>query len=104
MKPTLTPHPGAMIARELEVLGISAKSFASNINVHPATVSRLLSGKASLTPIIAKRVAAALGGTADNWLRMQIAYDLWQLESEDLSFINAYPVTENKSLDQARTH
>lgn len=104
MKSTLTLHPGAMIACKLEALGISAKSFADNIDVHPATVSRLLSGKASLTPGVAKRVAAALGKTADYWLSMQIAYDLGQLENEDLSFISAYPASDIKSSAQAHTH
>ena len=72
-------------------MGVSARRFALNIGVTPATVSRLLAGKTALTAPLAIRVAAAMGSTPEFWLRLQSAYDLRQLESQiDTSGIVVY--------------
>ncbi|EAB8175381.1 HigA family addiction module antidote protein [Shigella sonnei] len=84
-------HPGQIIARDLADMGVSARRFALNIGVTPATVSRLLAGKTALTAPLAIRVAAAMGSTPEFWLRLQSAYDLRQLESQiDTSGIVVY--------------
>ncbi|BAN99966.1 HTH transcriptional regulator (plasmid) [Plautia stali symbiont] len=84
-------HPGEIIARDLEDMGISGRRFALNIGVTPATVSRFLAGKTALTPALAIRIAAALGSTPEFWLRLQSAYDLRQLENQiDTSEIVLY--------------
>ncbi|WP_208952509.1 HigA family addiction module antitoxin [Rahnella sp. ChDrAdgB13] len=84
-------HPGEIIARDLEDMGVSGRRFAVNIGVTPATVSRFLSGKTALTPSLAIRVAAALGSTPEFWLRLQSAYDLRKLENQiDTSEIVVY--------------
>lgn len=82
-------HPGEIIARDLDDMGISGRRFALNIGVTPATVSRLLTGKTALTPSLAIRIAAALGSTPEFWLRLQSTYDLRQLEI-DTSKIETY--------------
>ncbi|EDS8689601.1 HigA family addiction module antidote protein [Salmonella enterica] len=84
-------HPGEIIARDLEDMGISGRRFALNIGVTLATVSRFLAGKTALTPAMAIRIAAALGSTPEFWLRLQSAYDLRQLENRiDTSQIALY--------------
>jgi addiction module HigA family antidote len=84
-------HPGEIIARDLEDMGVSGRRFALNIGVTPATVSRFLAGKTALTPPLAIRIAAALGSTPEFWLRLQSAYDLRQLENQiDTSGIVLY--------------
>lgn len=84
-------HPGEIIARDLDDMGISGRRFALNIGVTPATVSRFLTGKTGLTPSLAIRIAAALGSTPEFWLRLQTAYDLRQLEDKiDTSKIERY--------------
>ena len=84
-------HPGQIIARDLADMGVSARRFALNIGVTPATVSRLLAGKTALTAPLAIRVAAAMGSTPEFWLRLQSAYDLRQRESQiDTSGIVVY--------------
>lgn len=84
-------HPGEIIARDLEDMGVSGRRFALNIGVTPATVSRFLAGKTALTPSLAIRIAAALGSTPEFWLRLQSAYDLRQLENQiDTSGIVVY--------------
>ncbi|MEX9604351.1 type II toxin antitoxin system addiction module antidote protein HigA [Providencia rettgeri] len=84
-------HPGEMIARDLEDMGVSGRRFAHNIGVTPATVSRLLAGKTALTPSLSIRIAAALGSTPEFWLRLQSNYDLRKLENQiDTSGIVLY--------------
>jgi plasmid maintenance system antidote protein VapI len=34
-------------------------------------------GRAAISAELAIRLAAALGGSAESWLRMQLTYDLW---------------------------
>ncbi|HWW31436.1 MAG TPA: HigA family addiction module antitoxin, partial [Steroidobacteraceae bacterium] len=38
---------------------------------------RVLNGHAAVSAELAIRLAAALGGSAESWLSMQAAYDLW---------------------------
>lgn len=97
-RPFRVPHPGEMIARQLADMNISGRKFADNIGVAPATISRLLSGKAALTPSLAIRVTAALGSTPEFWLRLQTNYDLRQLEDQiDISDIKGYGSLEDNN-------
>ncbi len=86
------PHPGGMLAEELECLGISAREFARGIGVAPSSVTRILNEKGPITPEMAVRIAKALKGPdARMWLRMQADYDLWQAEHRiDTSAIKSY--------------
>ena len=43
-------------------------------------LSELLNGHAGVSPEMAIRLEKAFGSTAETWLRMQLAYDLWQAE------------------------
>lgn len=75
------PHPGEVI-RELyiEPLGITIKSLAEHLGVRRATISDVINGNASVSPIMAIRLAKAFKTTPDLWLGMQIDYDLWQAQ------------------------
>ncbi len=44
------------------------------------TLSKIVNGKARVTPEIAVRLSVALGGSAESWLGHQAAYDLWEIE------------------------
>ena len=84
------PHPGAMIAEELEELGISAREFARHIGVAPSSVTRILNEEGPITPEMSVKIAQALQGPdADMWLRMQANYDAWQAKTRfDVSHIS----------------
>lgn len=86
------PHPGGMIAEELEFLGISAREFARHIGVAPSSVTRILNEEGPITPDMAVRISKALAGPdAGMWLRMQANYDAWQAEHRiDVSSITRY--------------
>jgi addiction module HigA family antidote len=74
------PHPGEIL--EDTVLrsdgGLSMTRFAKWLDISRMALSRVVNGRAAVSRELAIRLAAALGGSAESWLRMQIAYDLWQ--------------------------
>lgn len=71
------PHPGEVL-RDTVLAEISVTEFAQRLGVSRVALSRVANGRAAVSAEMAIRLAAALGGTAESWLRMQSAYDLWQ--------------------------
>jgi addiction module HigA family antidote len=73
------PHPGEVLQDTvLGEDGISLSEFARKLGVSRVTLSRVVNGHAAVSADMALRLAAALGGSAESWLRMQAAHDLWQ--------------------------
>lgn len=70
------PHPGAVLAEWLE--GVSVTRAAEHLGVTRAYLSRILHGHAGISADMALRLATMLGTSADMWVSMQGAYDLWQ--------------------------
>ncbi len=80
------PHPGELIKYEcLEALSLSVTKGAEILGVSRQTLSNLISGHTSITPEMAIRLEKAFGGTAESWLRMQLAYDLAQIQKKSAS-------------------
>lgn len=52
--------------------------FARRLVVSRVALSRVVNGRAAVSAELAIRLAQALGGSAESWLTMQAAYDLWQ--------------------------
>jgi antitoxin HigA-1 len=79
------PHPAAVLRDDvLPALGLSVTAAASQLGVSRITLSRVLNGRAAISPEMALRLQAWLGkergGDAGLWLRMQAHHDLWQAE------------------------
>lgn len=76
------PHPGEVLADTVLRAdgGISVTEFAKALGVSRVALSRVVNGRAAVSAELAIRLAAALGGSAESWLNMQVAYDLWQAE------------------------
>ena len=77
------PHPGEMLREDiLPAMGLTVTKAAKQIGVSRVTLSRVLHGRAAISPEMALRLEAWLGmengGRADVWLGQQMAYDLWQ--------------------------
>lgn len=51
---------------------------ARQLKVSRVALSHVVNCRAAVSADMALRLAAALGGSAESWLRMQVAYDLWQ--------------------------
>ena len=72
------PHPGQFIAEVyLEPNHVSVRELARALDVSPSTLSRLVNGATSVSPVMALRLSQALGRTPESWLAMQANYDLW---------------------------
>ena len=73
------PHPGEVLQDTVLREGaLTVSEFARKLGVSRVALSRVVNGRAAVSADMALRLAAALGGTAESWLRMQAAYDLWQ--------------------------
>ena len=81
MKMYTPPHPGEIIkGLWLDPMGVSITDAARAMSVSRKTLSKIVNGKARVTPEIAVRLSVALGGSAESWLGHQAAYDLWEIE------------------------
>lgn len=77
------PHPGLSLRDDvLPALGLSVTEAAQQLDVSRVTLSRVLNGRAAISPEMALRIEAWLGvergGSARVWLAEQCAYDMWQ--------------------------
>jgi len=74
------PHPGETLREDvLPALGLTITEAACQLGVSRVQLSRVLHGHSPVSPKLALRLEQWLSGaTADVWLRMQLAYDLWQ--------------------------
>ena len=70
------PHPGAVLQEWLAE--VSVTQAAAQLGVTRAYLSRILHGHASISADMALRLSDLLGTSAEMWLGMQSAYDLWQ--------------------------
>lgn len=75
------PHPGLVIREYLD--GITISDAANHLGVTRAALSRVINGKASISPTMALRLEKAFASTsAETWLNMQAKYDLWKEEEQ----------------------
>jgi addiction module HigA family antidote len=81
------PHPGLTLRDDvLPALGLSVTEAAEQLGVARVTLSRMLNGRAGISPEMALRIEAWLGaergGEARLWLAEQSAYDVWKAEQK----------------------
>ena len=82
-------HPGEIL-KELVIdsLELTITDVAKHLDVSRKTLSKVLNAKGSVTPEMAVRLELAFGKpSADHWLRLQNADDLWKT-SQDKSTLN----------------
>ena len=77
------PHPGLTLRDDiLPALDLQVGEAAAQLGVDRTTLSKVVNGRASISPSMALRIERWLGrdhgGAAEVWLAQQAAYDLWQ--------------------------
>ena len=73
------PHPGEIVRHEcLEPLELTVTRAAEGLGVSRQALSELINEKTGVSVEMAIRLSRAFGSTPETWLRMQMAYDLWQ--------------------------
>lgn len=74
------PHPGLSVRHDcLEPLGLTVTAAARVLGVTRQALNNLVNCKSSISPEMAVRLAKGFGGSAEVWLRLQLAYDLAQV-------------------------
>ncbi|HEX4502555.1 MAG TPA: HigA family addiction module antitoxin [Scandinavium sp.] len=76
MKMAKPSSPGDIIQESLDELNVSLREFARAMNIAPSTASRLLSGKAALTPEMAIKLSVVIGSSAEMWMNLQVNWSL----------------------------
>ena len=72
------PHPGEILKEALENIPMTVSEFAAHIGVSRVTLSRVLNGRAAITPEMSIRISQAFGQpSSDIWFRMQNTHDFW---------------------------
>ena len=82
-------HPGETLREDvLPALELTVTEAAKQLGVTRAALSRVLNGKAAISPQMALRLESWLGiengGRADLWVAQQAAYDLWKARQTEL--------------------
>jgi antitoxin HigA-1 len=77
------PHPGETLREDvLPALGLTVTEAARQLGVTRSALSRVLNGRAAISPDMALRLEAWLGeqrgGRAELWLAQQMAFDIWK--------------------------
>ena len=77
------PHPGLTLRDDiLPALNLQVSEAAAQLGVDRTTLSKVLNGRAAISPAMALRIERWLGrdhgGAAVVWIAPQTAFDLWQ--------------------------
>lgn len=76
-------HPGTIIKHDcMEALKLNVTDAAKILGVSRTALSRVINGQASISPEMSIRVSKAFGSTPEHWLRMQLAYDVSQMQDK----------------------
>ena len=88
-------HPGEIL-RELviEPLELTVTDVSQHLNISRKTLSKILSGRGAITPEMALRLELVFKKpSADHWLRLQNAFDLWQARQMEAQLdVNPYKI------------
>jgi addiction module HigA family antidote len=77
MSDNLPPiHPGRLLRKDIEALGLTIQEFAKHIRVPHEAVANIVNGEQSISTHMAIRLSKAFGSTAQYWLNLQSIYDV----------------------------
>ncbi|PZO47079.1 MAG: addiction module antidote protein, HigA family [Phormidesmis priestleyi] len=78
------PMPAAEVIKDMYMEDMSGAQLATAIDVSASTVSRMLNGKSALTPELAIKICAHIGGSPAVLMRIETEYRLAiaQLETD----------------------
>src|SRR5580765_4474649 len=93
------PHPGETLREDvLPALNLTVTDAAAQLGVTRAALSRVLNGRAAISPEMALRLEAWLGaengGRADLWVSQQAACDLWRARKAGARKVKRAPALE----------
>ncbi|HMR18065.1 MAG TPA: HigA family addiction module antitoxin [Sphingobacterium sp.] len=75
-------HPGVFLQEEIEARGLLKKDVAQQLDLSPANLSEIFSGKRNISPKLAVNLEKAFGISAEYWLNLQMGWDLKKARKE----------------------
>lgn len=73
------PHPGIFLNETvIKPLGLGVTETAQRLGMSRTAMSRVLNGKAGISPDLAVQLERAGQSSARFWVNLQANYDLWQ--------------------------
>ena len=89
-------HPGELVRFDcLEPLGLSITDAAKALNVSRQALNNLVNKKSGVSPEMAVRLSKVFNGSPEFWMRLQLQYDLAQIE-RNASKIVVKPLTKRR--------
>ncbi len=77
-------RPGDMVGNMIRELDLTVTAAARHLGVTRQALNNLINNaNTSLSPEMALRLEAVFGSSADNWLRMQAAWDAAQIRKRE---------------------
>ncbi|MBR7945374.1 HigA family addiction module antitoxin [Burkholderia cenocepacia] len=75
------PHPGEQLREDICCrLGLDVSGAAKRLRVSRSMLSRVLDGRASISPDLAMRLERSGFSSASFWMALQSNYDQWRRE------------------------
>jgi addiction module HigA family antidote len=73
-------HPGRIIKRNIDALGLTIEAFADHIGTWRQTVHAIIAGRTAVRKEMAVHLARAFKTTPQFWLNLQSNHVVWELE------------------------
>ena len=87
------PHPGEVLKQDvLPELGMTVGQLAAHLGVTRATLPDLLNERKDVSHTMAIRLGKAFQNGTRFWLGLQLQYDLWKLEEEEVFRVEVAPL------------
>ena len=81
-------HPGEMLLEEfLNPMGLTQRELADAIHVPYQRVNDLVNGRRGVTPSTGLRLAKFFGMTPDFWMNLQLRWDLYFAQKEEMNVL-----------------
>jgi addiction module HigA family antidote len=90
-------HPGAVLREDiLPALKMTQTELAQLIGVSRLSVSELVHEKRAMSPEMAVRISTLLQTSAESWMRMQEALDLWTVRQDTQKLASVKPLNRSR--------
>lgn len=84
-------HPGQVLARHLSALGFTASDLARDLNVPVNRITAIINGQRGVTADTALRLGHWFGVEPEDWMQLQLQYELAVARREAGAKIRALP-------------
>ena len=71
-------HPGVIVRRNIDALGVTIEEFADHIGTSRQNVHAIIRGDRAVSPEMAARLGRAFDTSSRFWLNLQTNHDVWE--------------------------